>query len=206
VVTTMTKSSAVRSRIFPKIPSRSSQIATARFTAEVGRSGNGIINIVTKSGTNQYHGSLFDYERNRNLQAQPATVESGLPKAPFDREQFGGSIGGPFKANKAWWFASAEYRNQNAAIETGERDFATGLIVNTYAPAPLRDALFSTRADYQLDSTNTLMARYSFNREELMTNLFPRSATVLTVDHAALRSDRYMHRRELNPAYFRIYS
>jgi hypothetical protein len=176
---------------FPQDSVQEFQIATARFTAEVGRSGNSIINIVTKSGTNQYHGSLFDYERNRNLQAQPATVARELPKAPFDREQFGGSIGGPFKANKAWWFASAEYRNQNAAIETGERDFTTGSILNTYAPAPLRDALFSTRADYQLDSTNTLMARYSFNRS---TDTNQASAASVTPSSSATERQKSLNR------------
>ena len=153
---------------FPQDSVQEFQIATARFTAEVGRSGNSVINIVTKSGTNEYHGSLFDYERNRHLQAEPATVNGSLPKAPFDREQFGGSVGGPLKSNKAWWFASAEYRNQNAAIETGERQYGANpsedTILNTYAPAPLREALVSTRVDYQLDPTNTLLARYSFNR------------------------------------------
>jgi hypothetical protein len=153
---------------FPQDSIQEFQIATARFTAEVGRSGNSIINIVTKSGTNQYHGSLFDYERNRHLQALPFTFDRDLPTPPFDREQFGGSIGGPIKSNKAWWFASAEYRNQNAAIQAGERQYGANpsedVILNTFAPAPLRDALVSTRVDYQLDPTNTLMARDSFER------------------------------------------
>jgi hypothetical protein len=149
---------------FPQDSIAEFQIATAQFSAEAGRSGTSIINILTKSGTNQFHGSLFDYERNRNLDAEPGTLSSGLPKAPFDREQFGGSLGGPFKTNKAWWFGSAEYRNQNAAIETGERDFATDSIVNTYAAAPLRDALVSSRVDYQIDPNDTLLGRYSFNR------------------------------------------
>jgi Carboxypeptidase regulatory-like domain/TonB dependent receptor len=149
---------------FPEDSIAEFQIATARFSAEAGRSGTSIINILTKSGTNQFHGSLFDYERNRHLDGEPGTLSSGLPKAPFDREQFGGSLGGPFKTNKAWWFGSAEYRNQNAAIETGERDFATDTIVNAYAPAPLREALVSSRVDFQIDPSDTLMGRYSFNR------------------------------------------
>ncbi|HEX4486630.1 MAG TPA: carboxypeptidase-like regulatory domain-containing protein, partial [Terriglobales bacterium] len=88
------------------------QIATARFTSEVGRSGNSIVNIVTKSGANTLHGSLFFYERNRNLQALPATLNRNLPTPPFDREQYGGSVGGPVKTNRAWWFTAFEYRDQ----------------------------------------------------------------------------------------------
>ncbi|HEY0703952.1 MAG TPA: carboxypeptidase regulatory-like domain-containing protein [Candidatus Acidoferrales bacterium] len=149
---------------FPQDSIQEFQIATGRFSAEVGRSGISVINIVTKSGSNQYHGSLFDYERNRHLQALPYTFDRSQPTPPFDREQFGGSVGGPIQTNKLWWFASAEYRNQNAAIETGTRDFATQEILNTSAPAPLREALVSTRLDYQFDANNTFMARYSFDR------------------------------------------
>ena len=153
---------------FPQDSIQEFQIATARFTAEAGRSGTSIINIITKSGSNQYHGSLFDYERNGHLQALPATFDHSFPPPPFNREQFGGSIGGPVKTDKMWWFASAEYRNQNAVIPTGERQYgadpADNVILHTYAPAPLRDALVSTRFDYQVNSSNTLMARYSFNR------------------------------------------
>jgi hypothetical protein len=149
---------------FPEDSVQEFQIATARFTAEVGRSGNSIVNVVTKSGTNQYHGSLFLFERNRNLQALPATFNRSLPTPPFDREQYGASAGGPFKRGRAWWFSSVEYRDQNAAIQTGARDFTTDQILNTSAAAPLRDALWSSRVDAQLSKRNSLMARYSFNR------------------------------------------
>lgn len=149
---------------FPEDSIREFQIATGRFTAEVGRSGNSIINIVTKSGTNEYHGSAFLFERNRNLQALPATFDRDLPTPPFDREQFGSSVGGPLHQDRAWWFSSFEFRDQNASLQTGARDFATDSILNTSAPAPLRDALWSSRFDLQLTPHNSLMARYSFNR------------------------------------------
>lgn len=149
---------------FPEDSVQEFQIATGRFTAEVGRSGNSIVNIVTKSGTNQYHGSLFMFERNRDLQALPATFNRSLPTPRFDREQYGASAGGPFHRDRAWWFSSVEYRDQNAAIQTGTRDFTTDSIVNTSAPAPLRDALWSSRIDAQLSKRNSLMFRYSFNR------------------------------------------
>jgi hypothetical protein len=149
---------------FPEDSVQEFQIATGRFTAEVGRSGTSIVNIVTKGGTNQYHGSVFIFERNRNLQALPATFNRGLPTPPFDREQVGASVGGPVRKDRAWWFSSFEFRNQNAAIQTGARDFTTDSILNTAASAPLRDALWSTRYDQQLSEHNSLMMRYSFNR------------------------------------------
>jgi hypothetical protein len=167
---------------FPQDSIAEFQIATAQFSAEAGRSGTSIINILTKSGTNGFHGSLFDYERNRHLDAQPGTLSAGQPKAPFDREQFGGSLGGPFKANKAWWFGSAEYRNQNGAVETAERDFTTDSILNTFAPAPLRDALVSSRVDFQLTPHDTLMGRYSFNRSTDTAGASPASATPFISD------------------------
>ena len=52
--------------------------------------------------------------------------------------------------DRAWWFASLEYRYQNAAIQTGERDFDSDEVLHTAAPADLRDLLFSTRFDDQL--------------------------------------------------------
>jgi len=149
---------------FPEDSVQEFQIATGRFTAEVGRSGNSIVNIVTKSGTNDYHGSVFLFERNRNLQALPATFGRGLPTPPFDREQTGGSVGGPLVKDRAWWFSSFEFRDQNAPIQTGSRDFNTGTILHTSAPAPLRDALWSSRFDTQITAHNSLMGRYSFNR------------------------------------------
>ncbi len=148
---------------FPEDSVQEFQIATGRFTAEVGRSGNSIVNVVTKSGANRYHGSAFLFERNRNLQGLPATFNRSLPTPPFDREQEGGSVGGFIVPDHAWWFTSFEYRDQNAALQTGQRDFTNDSILNTSAPAPLRDALWSSRADIQFDHRNSLMVRYSFN-------------------------------------------
>jgi hypothetical protein len=158
---------------FPQDSVAEFQIATARFTAEVGRSGNSIINIVTRSGTNKVHGSAFLFERNRHLQGLPATFDRSQPVPRFDREQFGGSIGGPFRHDKAFYFSSIEFRDQNAALQTGTRVFTNapfggspfyGHIINTAAPAPLRDLLLSNRVDDRLNENNTISLRYSFNR------------------------------------------
>ncbi len=162
---------------FPEDSIQEFQIATGRFTAEVGRSGNSIINIVSKTGTNRYHGSAFLFERNRNLQALPATFTHGQPTPPFDREQSGASLGGPLNKDRAWWFSSFEFRDQNAPIQTGTRDFTSDTILHTSAPAPLRDALWSTRVDAQITPKNSLMARYSFNRSTDIAEATPSSST-----------------------------
>jgi hypothetical protein len=149
---------------FPEDSVAEFQIATARFTAEVGRSGNSIINVVTRSGGNNLHGSLFFFERNRHLQGLPATFDRSQPVPRFDREQFGGSMSGPIVRNKAFFFTSVEDRNQNAALQTGTRDFTSGIIRNTSAGAPLRDVLLSNRLDYHANEKNLFSLRYSFNR------------------------------------------
>src|SRR5262245_8061642 len=93
------------------------QIATNRFSADLGRSASSVINVVTKSGTNELHGSFSFFERDSRLQGLPATFDRGLnQKPPFDRQQYAATLGGPFKKDRAWWFGSFEYRNQDGAV------------------------------------------------------------------------------------------
>src|SRR5687767_8344042 len=126
------------------------QIATSRFSAQLGRSGSSVINVVTKSGSNEYHGSGSFYFRDNALQGLPATLDRGLGQTPpFDREQVAFSLGGPIKKDRAWFFGSVEYRNQDGATLVGSRDLATRTIKRTFAAAPLNDLLSTERLDWQ---------------------------------------------------------
>ena len=84
------------------------RVQTNTYTAEVGRTAGGIINIISKSGTNQFHGSVYEYFQNTVLDASPYNFGAKLPKPAFNLNQFGGSIGGPIRRNKTFFFADYE--------------------------------------------------------------------------------------------------
>lgn len=143
------------------------QMATNRFSAQLGRSGSSVINIVTKSGTNDFHGSGSFYFRDNALQGLPATFDRGLQETPpFDREQFAFAFGGPIKRDRAWFFSSFEYRNQDGATLVGVRDLPTRTIRRTFAVAPLNDLLSTHRVDWHASSNDQLSFRYSLQRED----------------------------------------
>jgi outer membrane receptor protein involved in Fe transport len=82
------------------------KVQTNTYSAEFGRAAGGVLNVVTKSGTNQFHGSLFEFHRNDNLDARDFFNKKPALKAPFIRNQFGGTIGGPIIKNRAFFFFS----------------------------------------------------------------------------------------------------
>jgi hypothetical protein len=142
------------------------QIATNRFSAQMGRSASSVVNVVTKSGTNELHGSGSVYFRHRDLQALPATLDRSLNETPpFDRQQYALTLGGPIKKDRAWFFGSFEYRNQDGVVLVGERNLATRSIARNFAAAPLDDFLTTERVDWAPTADDTLSFRYSFQRE-----------------------------------------
>ncbi|MEO7509065.1 MAG: TonB-dependent receptor, partial [Pyrinomonadaceae bacterium] len=143
------------------------QIATNRYSAELGRSASSVINVVTKSGTNAFHGSASFYERDRRLQGLPATFDrSSGQKPPFDRQQYSFASGGPIVRDKAWWFGAFEYRNQDGAVLVGTRDLAARVIRRTFALAPLNDLMGTARFDLRPTDIDSLYFRYSIQRED----------------------------------------
>src|SRR5437660_12300713 len=81
------------------------QVVATGATAEFGRTAGGIINVISKSGTNDVHGGLFYFQR---LEALTAHTSDGKPLKDFNRKQFGGTVGGPISKNKAFFFFSFE--------------------------------------------------------------------------------------------------
>jgi outer membrane receptor protein involved in Fe transport len=94
-------------------------VLTNNFTAEYGRAGGGVVNVATKSGTNNFHGSLYEFNRLSALAANTYNNDAnGIAKPGFTRNQFGYSIGGPIIKNKLFFFSSTEWTRvrSNATI------------------------------------------------------------------------------------------
>jgi Carboxypeptidase regulatory-like domain/TonB-dependent Receptor Plug Domain len=82
------------------------KILTGLYTAEVGRSSGGVVNLLTKSGTNKFHGSVYEYFRNDVLDANNYFATG--PKAELRQNQFGASVGGPIVKDKTFFFGDYE--------------------------------------------------------------------------------------------------
>src|SRR6266481_2471652 len=80
----------------------------SNFEAEYGRSAGAVVNVVTKSGTNQVHGSFFEFFRNNALDARNYFNDTSLKQNPFHANQFGGSLGGPIIKDKTFFFIDYE--------------------------------------------------------------------------------------------------
>jgi Carboxypeptidase regulatory-like domain/TonB-dependent Receptor Plug Domain len=84
-------------------------VLTTNYSAEYGRTSGGVISAITKSGSNHIHGSVYEFLRNRSLDAANFIDNSnGVPKPPFRRNQFGASVGGPIRKDKTFFFADYE--------------------------------------------------------------------------------------------------
>jgi outer membrane receptor protein involved in Fe transport len=86
------------------------QVVATGASAEFGRTAGGVVNVITKSGTDQLHGSLFHYQR---LEALSAETSDGKPLQDFRREQFGGTVGGPIIKQKMFFFGAFEQILEN---------------------------------------------------------------------------------------------
>lgn len=86
------------------------------YSAEYGRSSGSIVNVSTRSGTNSFHGEAFEYLRNNSLDARNYFNPAGTEMAEFHRSNFGGSVGGPIRRDKTFFFVSYEGLRQHQGI------------------------------------------------------------------------------------------
>ncbi len=91
-------------------------VLTSNYSAEYGKTSGGVVNAITRSGTNAFHGSVYEFLRNSALDARNFFDAAKIP--PFKRNQFGGAVGGPILKNRTFFFADFEAIRQSKGIST----------------------------------------------------------------------------------------
>ncbi|HEY6307098.1 MAG TPA: TonB-dependent receptor [Candidatus Angelobacter sp.] len=143
------------------------QVSTQRFSAVNGRSSGAAINVITKSGSNGYHGSAFGFFRAQALNADEkvpngdGTTSSANP--PYSRQWFGGSIGGPIKKDKVFAFFAMERQRENTSIAESPLAFTQlQLVTNLGAqpastiPTPFFENRLNGRLDWTINSKHSV--------------------------------------------------
>jgi hypothetical protein len=136
-------------QLFPLEAIQEFNFITQRYKAEYGRSNGGVMNIVTKSGTNEPKGSWFTSMRDKSLNARTQTEKlNNVSKQPYRRYQYGGSFGGPIIQNTAHFFAAFERTQQ----DTQQAVTTLGLFPNLDGvfPTPSRENLFTGKVSANL--------------------------------------------------------
>lgn len=162
------------------------QVNTNGYSAEFGRAGGAVINVVTKSGTNNFHGTAFEFFRDRGLNAndpiynlqRAAAVAAGRPlpiRPGYHFNQFGGNIGGPIVRNKLFFFFDYDGQRNNTgnpillSLPTPTDAFTAAAVnylqarSNNYIRTFNQD-VYLAKVDYFLNASNQLSGRYNGQR------------------------------------------
>ena len=137
------------------------QVLTNNYNAEYGQAGSIILNIITKSGTNDFHGDFHAYFRGRNFGASNYFYNLSDPtsRAPFFKHEYGFTAGGPFVKNRLFWFTSLEDTAQGAPVTS--LPFGNSITINQ----PVNELLWSAKVDANLTNKHLLTMRYNVQRD-----------------------------------------
>ena len=136
---------------------REFQVLTNQFSAEFGRASGGVVNILTRSGTNDLSGRVFYYLRDEAFDATPAFASD---KAPFQRQQFGGTTGGPVARDRTHYFASVERLTEDRVASV-----VTPVLRGDF-PQPTRETLAFGKLTHQISDRQSLLASYNFTKQD----------------------------------------
>src|SRR6185436_11886619 len=161
-------------QLFPLEAIQEFNFQTSNYKAEYGRSNGGVMNVVTKSGTNAYQGSFFELFRDAAMNVRTQTQKlANVPKQDYRRNQFGGSVGGPIMRDRAHFFFAAERTNQDTTQAVGTQGLYPSLD-GVYA-TPYRETLLTGKATANVTPRQYLTVRYGRNQ-----NSQPYGATPLS--------------------------
>ena len=137
------------------------QMSTVNFDNATGITSVGSINIVTRSGSNDFHGSAYFFYRDHNMAAYPGLSRSAINLHPFfARKDPGFWLGGPIKKDKAFFYFNYEHLAQTQ-VYAEQQDLPSLQALNGNFPSPYTQNLITGRVDYQLNAKNSLFARFS---------------------------------------------
>jgi hypothetical protein len=146
------------------------QIGLSNFSLSTGASASGSVNVVSRSGTNRFRGNAFGYFRDDKFAAFPALsrldAANNIPLAarseriPFDRQQVGGTFGGPIRKDKLFFFASYERNNQDGSAI--RNPFSSPSFAG-FTGNPFDETLFTGKIDWVVSDRASAFFRYSFN-------------------------------------------
>ncbi len=140
------------------------QIITNRFDATLGRSAGIAVNVQSKTGSNGLHGSAFGYFRNDAFNAADPIAKV---VTPLSDQQYGGTIGGPIRSDKLWYFGSYEGEHQSSGITSSP--LLPGSPSNLVFPQILKVNEYLGRVDYQVTNKDRIFARvngFTFNNDK----------------------------------------
>jgi hypothetical protein len=157
------------------------QVQTNQFDVEFGRTTGGVVNAITKRGSNIFRGSAFGYLTNSAMTAQTSlAIQAGTGESDTDKHQWGGTFGGPILRDKLHFFASFE----RYVIGTGLTNvFPTRPDLNWSAKEGLNGRNFMGRIDHQINANNSYTARYLTERQP--------NRNLLSGDRATLTNKNY---------------
>jgi len=164
-------------------------VLTSNYSAEYGKTSGGVVNAITRSGTNKFHGSGYEFARNSALDARNFFDAPGSVP-PFSRNQFGGTIGGPIFKDKTFFFADYEGIRQNKGIpvlatvpsvndratvtDPSIQAYLTFFPVNTNDPTSnkvsfsqqqvVSENFFTTRVDHNFSDKDRLFGTYMYDK------------------------------------------
>ncbi|HEX7294799.1 MAG TPA: TonB-dependent receptor, partial [Pyrinomonadaceae bacterium] len=146
------------------------QLGISNYDLSTGASATGSVNIISKSGSNEFHGNAYIYGRDDRWAAFPGLsrldAANGIPPnaraetIPFDRQQYGGTLGGPIVRDKAFFFFNYEGNNQDGSAlhNPPEAPGFAGFTGN-----PFDEKLLTAKFDWNINSSTNFVGRYSFN-------------------------------------------
>lgn len=143
------------------------QVMTNSFSAEFGTASGGILNVITRSGTNRYQARLYGFFRDAGLDAAPfaGSFTHGKPNyldhaAPFSQRRVGGSAGGPIVRDRLFFFAGAESLKKSSSEVLGISDYWRAQGLETLLPSGTDDHPYLVKGDLTVDNRNRLSVRY----------------------------------------------